>query len=192
MSSTSWKVISAFSKEHAVRLIEVSSSKRVTSPFKGQPNVLLKVLRKSESSYIGEKDTHAEKMDSIDENKTLEGLAQDFYRFKKYWDRTRYGARSDIGFFAAEKLGREFEDVIDDMHEALDMVGIGIKVALERQDKGDCSRPHNRPGLQAFVEHIYLGYKQQGPCGDFGDEFEGGNDGDDRVPVSPAAKLGNL
>ena len=73
--------------------------------------------------------------------------------------------------------------------EAVELIGIGLKAAIDQRDEKDNGRPDNRPGLKAFVREIHQGWIAQAPEVKFGDIFEGGIDGDDKVPVSAAAKL---
>lgn len=191
MSETSQKVYSAFALDHAVRLAEVASTKKVACPFVDQSELLLEVLRKAEFSY--NKNFYDAEFDKsfFEDGKALKELAGDFHRFKYRWDRTGVSARTDIGYFGD---GREndFAQAFDNnevIGRGLELLETGLRSAIDYRCSIDGGRPEKRPGLRAFVEEIRRGWMAQAPDIPFGDTFEGGINGDDRVPVSAAAKL---
>jgi hypothetical protein len=189
MNEASPKIHSAFNLEHAALLAEITSTKKVKCPFQSHPAILLGALRKGEFVYNKELDEAEFEKTFFEEGNQLKELADDFHIFKYKWDRTDICARDEIGWFAShENFNQSFacNEMIED---ALKLIDTGLKAAVEYRYKNDGGRRDNRPGLKAFVEEIQRSWKAQAPEVPFGDTFEGGLDGDDRIPVSAAAKL---
>ena len=191
MKDASEEVTGVFTIDHARQLIEGSTTKRVKCPFEDHPSKLLEILRRAEWAYGRDYEESEFESQLLTEGDQLKELWGDFYRFKYRWDRTELSARDDIGFFADVEpphVGRIAERNAM-FADAVELIAIGLKAAIDNRDKKDNGRPDNRPGLKAFVREIHAGWVERAPEVKFGDTFEGGIDGDDRVPVSAAAKL---
>ncbi len=183
---------SAFKPEDAVRLAHAAATKRVSSPFEGRSDKLLKLLREAEFEYNRVSD-HAEfERQFFEEGKALEALEKQFHQFKYFWDRTLPSAKDDIGFFAVDQQNQDLLEIAEcnaSISEALDRLKDGLRKAIEYRYEKDDGRPEHRPGLKEFVATIRRGWEEDAPGKPFGDTFQGGLFGDDREPVSAAAKL---
>lgn len=191
MTKTSEEPVSAFTLEHAMRLAETSSTKKVRSPYSNQPAALLVALRSAAFRYNKTLDDEVFERTFLDEGRQLKELEADFHRFKYRWDRTDLPALADIGYFADvdnNSLG-EVAERNQMISEALEILKTGLKAAIEQRCADESGRPEKRPGLKEFVKELYRDWTVRAPGIPFGDLFEGGIDGDDRVPVSSASKL---
>jgi hypothetical protein len=189
VSETKAAIKSVFRREDAIRLANLSS-KKFRSPFENKPDLLLKIIRKAELEY--NRVCSDAEFDEIffEDGRLLKQLAEHFGRFKYYWDRTDTSARDEIGFFGkGDKTGIEYvADNNEMICEALELLDAGLKGAIEYRSD-DPGRRDNRPGLKEFVGEVYRGWKGEDPTIPFGHLFNDALEGDDRVPVSSAAKL---